>query len=121
MKKIIIFLLISNSISLSSAMTKEEPYTNIKKEIGNHRLSTLSKDQVSLISNIIHDLDQAERHHFFISFNHHYDKTNKYRQETNVNIHLSKLNYHESSRISKEDIDQIIKTAYKHATHYKTK
>lgn len=118
MKKIIIFLLISNIVSSSYMIASQKPYTNLKKEIGNHRLSTLSKEQVELISNILKNLTETERHHFFISFNHHYDMTNQYRQKTNVNINLSKLQYHESSRISQQDIDHIIKIAHKHATHY---
>lgn len=118
MKKLIIFLLISNFMGSNTITTKDEPFTHIKKEIGAHRFSTLSKDQIALIRNIIHDLNQTERHHFFISFNHHYDTTNEYRQKTNVNINLSKLQYHDSSRISKEDIDHVIRTAHKHAMHY---
>lgn len=118
MKKIIIFLLICNIMSLSHITASQKQDIHLKKEIGNHRFSTLSKDQVALISNILKKLTKTEQRHFFISFNHHYDMTNQYRQKTTVNINLSKLRYHDSSRISKEDIDHIINIAHKHAIHY---
>jgi len=105
-------------ITYIAVTTTPEKYTDIKKEVGNHRLSTLNPEQIKWILNILNNLNEIERHHFFISFNHHYDMTNEFRQKTTVKINLSKLQYHDSSRISKEDIDHIIRQAHKHALSY---
>lgn len=118
MKKIITLLCISILFNNSTAQTTPMPYIDIKKEIGTQRFSTLNQRQKTWISNILKDLDVNERKHFFVSFNHHYDMTNEFRQETTVNIKLSKLQYHDSSRISPNDIDHIINTAQRHARHY---
>lgn len=118
MKRYIIILLISSLIGSSSIETVEKPYSDIRKEIGVHKLSTLNQEQIKKIDGILQGLNDIERHHFFISFNHHYDNTNEFRQKTTVKVNLSKLQYHDSSRISKEDIDRVIQIAYRHATYY---
>ena len=118
MKRILMLLVIGNFIVSNDREAILKQQATIQKEIGAQRFATLNPGQKKRISNIISDLTEQERHHFFISFNHHYDITNKFRQQTTVNIKLSKLQYHESSRISPKDIDHVIETARNHALHY---
>jgi hypothetical protein len=112
-------LTLAHLMGSSSIETAQRKHINIKQEIGNQRFATLSATQKKLVADILNNLiSDEERHHFFISFNHHYDITNNFRQESTVNINLSKLQYHDSSRISPKDIDHVIDIAHRHAKHY---